>query len=187
MTIAALSERLAIPRRTLYRYRRDFPDQVPKSFDDLESWIEFIGRIKNYPSERTRPGNQNGTESSPEDQNGEHAEYSAAVERRERIIKLRLGNQARRTSLEVLRQNTITVAECEATMERLRAVVGPDLLRLPGSLCHELAGRDPQHIQQLLEVALRSALDRVSQPETYLDSKSTIGQKVFRTSRLGLR
>src|SRR6266446_10098572 len=31
MTIAAPSERLGIPTRTLYRYRRDYPDLVPKN------------------------------------------------------------------------------------------------------------------------------------------------------------
>jgi hypothetical protein len=72
-------------------------------------------------------------------------------------------------------------------MERIRAVVSADLLKLPASLCHELANREPQYIQQVLDAAFRSTLERVSQPETYLDSKSTIGQKVFRTSRLGLR
>ena len=89
VTIAALSECSGIPRRVLYRCRKNHPDQAPKSFDDLDSWIKFIGRIQNYPSERTRPGDLNETESSAEYQNGEYAEYSSAVERRERIFKLR--------------------------------------------------------------------------------------------------
>jgi hypothetical protein len=122
-----------------------------------------------------------------EDGTGESAEYSPAVESRERIFKLRLANEVRRSSLEQLRQSTIAIAECEETLERIRSVVGTDLLRLPGSLCHDLANREPQHFQQVLDAAFRSTLERVSQPETYLDSKSTIGQKVFRTSRLGLR
>jgi hypothetical protein len=164
MTIAALSECLGIPGRTLYRYRKDYPDQAPKSFGDLESWIEFIGKIKNYPSERTRPRDLSGTESSAKDQNGE---YSAAVERRERIFKLRLGNEVRRSSLEQLRQNMVTVSECEATVDRIKAAFGNELLRLPPGLCHKLANRDPQYIQQLLDAALRSALDRLAQPESY--------------------
>jgi hypothetical protein len=53
-------------------------------------------------------------------------------------------------------------------MDRIRAVVSADLLQLPASLCHELAHQDPQHIQQLLNVALRLALDRLAGPETYL-------------------
>jgi hypothetical protein len=44
------------------------------------------------------------------------------------------------------------------------------LLRLPASLCHELANRDAQHIQQVLDAAFLSTLERLSQPETYLDS-----------------
>ena len=70
--------------------------------------------------------------------------------------------------IERLRRNTVTTAECEASVDRIRAVVSADLLRLPTRLCHELAGKDPQHIQQLLEMALRLALDRLAGPETYL-------------------
>ncbi|MEY2605837.1 MAG: hypothetical protein QOH31_3653 [Verrucomicrobiota bacterium] len=83
MTIAALSERLGIPTRMLYRYRRDLPDQVPKNFD-LGSWIEFIGKNRNYSAERTRSRDHNSPESSAEDQNGERAEFSALAERKER-------------------------------------------------------------------------------------------------------
>ena len=111
---------------------------------------------------------RNGTESSAEDQNGERAEFSVVAERKERILRLRLSNEMRRTSLQQLCESTITIGECEASMERLRAVVGGDLLKLPVSLCHELAGRNPQHIQQLLSSALRSSLERLSRPENYL-------------------
>src|SRR5438270_211036 len=89
---------------------------------------------------------------------------------RQRILRLRLGNQARRTSLEVLRQNTVTVGECEEAMNRIRAVASAELLRLPGSLCHDMAGKDPQHTQQLLDGALRSALERLNRPENYFCS-----------------
>lgn len=57
-------------------------------------------------------------------------------------------------------------------MNRIRAVVSAELLKLPGSLCHDLAGRDPQHIQKVLNAALRSALERLSRPENYLYSNS---------------
>ena len=60
------------------------------------------------------------------------------------------------------------LTECEATMERIRAAASGEILKLPTRLCHELAGKDPQHIQQLLEIALRLALDRLAGPETYL-------------------
>jgi hypothetical protein len=121
------------------------------------------------PKELRRPARIEETESSAERQNGE---CSAAVERRERIIKLRLVNQARRTSLVALRQNTITVAECEATMNRIRSVVSAKILRLLASLCQELAGRDPQHIQQVLSAALRSALERLNRPEIYFKTET---------------
>jgi len=70
--------------------------------------------------------------------------------------------------LEVLRQSTVTISECEATMDRIRAVVSAELLKLPARLCHDLAGRDPQYIQQVLDTGLRSALDRLGRPESYL-------------------
>jgi hypothetical protein len=76
----------------------------------------------------------------------------------------------RRSKLELLRRSTVTVGECVETMERLRAVVSAEILRLPGSLCHDLAGRDPQHIQQVLDGALRSALERLNRPENYFCS-----------------
>jgi hypothetical protein len=67
----------------------------------------------------------------------------------------------------VLRE-ILTMVECMETMDRIKRVVGTDLIKLPGSLCHELAGRDPQHIQQLLDVALRSSLERLNRLESYL-------------------
>jgi hypothetical protein len=88
-----------------------------------------------------------------------------SAERRERIIKLRLANEVRRSSLEKLRRGTIMIAECEATMERIRAIVSADLLKLPASLCHDLPNREPRYIQLLLDAALVSALARLSQLE----------------------
>jgi hypothetical protein len=123
MTIAALSECLGIPRRTLYRYRKDHPDQAPKRFDDLESSIEFIGKIKSYPSVRTKPRDQDRTESSEKIQNEEFAEYSPSAERRERIIKLRLANEAKRMVLEEVRLSTVTIAEWVENMDRIQAAL----------------------------------------------------------------
>jgi hypothetical protein len=121
--------------------------EVPKNFE-LESWREFIGKIRNYSAERTRPKdrNGNGTEPSAEDQNDEHAEFSAVAERKERILRLRLSNEMRRTSLQQLCESTITIAECVETMERIRAVVSGDLLVVPVNLCQILAHRDPGFI-----------------------------------------
>ena len=61
----------------------------------------------------------------------------------------------------------ITIAEWVETLDRIKSVVGADLLGLPASLCHELANRGPEHIQQVLDAAFRSALERPSQLETY--------------------
>ncbi len=171
MTIAALSECLGLPPRTLYRYRRDYPDLVPKDFE-LESWREFIGKIRNYSADRTRPRDRNGSEPSAEDQNGE---YSAGAERKERILKLRLGNQLRRSSLQLLRQSVITVGECEAIMNHIRAAVSGEILKLPGSLAESLAGKDPAFIQLFLERAIYKSLEALSRPEIYFKTETEHG------------
>jgi hypothetical protein len=108
---------------------------------------------------------QNGPESSAENQNGERAEFSAGEERKQRILRLRLSNEMRRSKLEVLTRNTVTMVECEAAMERIRTAVSDDLLVVPVNLCQKLAHRDPGFIQQVLETALRSSLERLSRGE----------------------
>ena len=65
---------------------------------------------------------------------------------------------------------TITIAECVETLERIKRIVGADLLKLPGTLCHDLANLEPRRIQQLLDTAFRSALERLNRPENYLYS-----------------
>jgi len=80
---------------------------------------------------------------------------------------LRLSNAVRRSKLERLTRNTVTMVECEATMERIRAVVSAELLGLPGSLAETLAGKDPAFIQLILERAIHKSLERLSRPEIY--------------------
>lgn len=70
-------------------------------------------------------------------------------------------------------------------MDRIRAVMSAELLRLPGSLCHDLANREPRYIQQVLDPAFRSSLERLSRPETYVRgvvpaSDLSVGTKVDR-------
>jgi len=67
--------------------------------------------------------------------NGEHAEFSAGEERKQRIVRLGLSNEMRRSKLEVLRQNTVTVGECEKAMNRLRAAVGVEREALLNTTC----------------------------------------------------
>jgi hypothetical protein len=62
----------------------------------------------------------------------------------------------------------ITIAECEAIMERVRAVASADLVGVPVNLSHKLAHRDPEYIRQVLNAALRSSMERLSRPESYL-------------------
>jgi hypothetical protein len=166
MALGRLSERLGVPARTLYRWRRSFPSQVPKDFE-LESWREFIGKVRNYSAERTRPWDRNGTEPVPSSAKNGDTEFSALAERKERILRLRLGNDCRRTSLERLRESTVTMDECMETMARVRVVVGGEILKLPGSLAESLAGKDAAFIQMFLERAMHKCLQALSRPEIY--------------------
>ena len=70
--------------------------------------------------------------------------------------------------LEPPRRSTVTVAECLESMDRIKAALSNELLRLPASLCHELANREPRYIQQVLDAAFRSSLERLNRPENYL-------------------
>jgi len=117
-----------------------------------------------------RPRDRNGTEPVPSSAKNADSEYSTLAERKERILRLRLSNAMRRSSLEQLRQSTITIAECVETLDGIKKVVGAVLLRLPASLCHDLANREPQYIQQVLDAALRSTLERLNRLENYLCS-----------------
>jgi hypothetical protein len=42
-------------------------------------------------------------------------------------------------------------------------------------LCHDLAVKDPQYIQQVLGAALRSALERLNRPEIYFKTETEHG------------
>ena len=62
------------------------------------------------------------------------------------------------------------MVECKEALEGIKRRVSADLLKLPASLCHELAGRNPQHIQRVSTAALRSSLERLNRLENYLCS-----------------
>jgi len=62
---------------------RSHPDQAPRDFEDLESWIQFIREIKNYSADRMRPRDRNGTEPVPSSAKNADSEYSALAERKE--------------------------------------------------------------------------------------------------------
>jgi hypothetical protein len=148
----------------------------------VDDWVAFILKRQVYGPGRTQsPEQREAKERKAMNRNGRQQgrrnlangdsdaeKLSLGAERKERILRLRLSNEMRRSKLQQLCESTITIGECEASMERLRAVVGGDLLKLPVSLCHQLAGRNPQYIQQLLTSALRSSLERLSRPENYL-------------------
>jgi hypothetical protein len=75
----------------------------------------------------------------------------------------------------MLRKNTVAVSECVEALEGIKRRVSGELLRLPETLSHQLANREPRHVQELLTAALRSALDRLSRPEAYFKPETEHG------------
>ena len=185
--ITALGKRgVKISRRSLFAYQKIDPREAPAGFNDVSGWESFIHKHQVYGAGRTdspemsetkerRAMSRNGRQQASKNlANGDSdaEKYSSAAERKERILRLRLSNEMRRSKLERLTRNTVTMVECEAAMERIRASVSGEVLKLPASLCDQLAGRNPQHIQEMLNVALRSSLERLSLAKTYLSAQS---------------
>jgi flagellar biosynthesis/type III secretory pathway protein FliH len=181
--ITALGKRgIEISRKTLFTYRAADPGKAPAGFDAVDDWARFIRERQVYEPGRTQSTekreakerkamNRNGRQRGRRNlANGDSdaEKFSLGAERKERILRLRLSNEMRRSKLEVLTRNTVTMAECEAALEGIKRRVSGELLRLPETLSHQLANREPRHVQELLTAALRSALDRLAGPETYL-------------------
>jgi hypothetical protein len=175
-----------VSRRSLFDYQKIDPGEAPAGFNDVSAWESFIRERQVYEHGRTQSTEKREAKErramswdarQPAKRklgNGDSdaEKYSSAAERKERILRLRLSNEMRRSKLERLTRNTVTIVECEAAMERIRAAVSGEVLKLPASLCDQLAGRNPQHIQEMLNVALRSSLERLSLAKTYLSAQS---------------
>ena len=180
--ITALRKRgVEISRRTLFAYRKADPREAPAGFNDVSAWESFIRERQVYEPGRTqstekreakerRAMSRNGRQSAKRklgNGDSDAEKFSLGAERKEGILRLQLSNQMRRSKLEVLSRNTVTMAECEQALEGIKRRVTGELLRLPETLSHQLAHREPRHVQEVLEVALRSSLERLSRPENY--------------------
>jgi hypothetical protein len=102
-------------------------------------------------------------------------EFSALAERKERIIRLRLGNDCRRAELAVLRRESIPVSECLESFAVVAARTRAELLEIPGSMAETLAGKDPVYIQLVLEKAIAKSLEALSRPEIYFKPETEHG------------
>ena len=168
MTASELSRRIGVPRRTLFRYRKDHGERAPRSFDDIAGWLEFVLAIKSYPSDRTTPSDQKEAEQVvPSSAKNGDGEYTALEERKQRIIRLRLGNDCRRAELAVLRRESIPVTECLESFAVVAARVRAELLEIPGAMAESLAGKDAAFIQVVLERAIQKSLEALSRREIY--------------------
>lgn len=170
MTAAELSKRLGISRKTLFNYRNEYPDRAPKSFSSLEEWTAFVAGIKVYDSERTKPKveplttGKNGKEPAAQ----EDPDYNAQAERKQRIIKLELSNQAAEEELKIRRRDSVPLKDALDTLSVIAATARAELLEIPGEVAEALAGKEAAEIQRSLEMVLRKALEKLSWPETFL-------------------
>jgi hypothetical protein len=179
MTASELSRRIGVPRRTIYRYKKDNPAKAPRSFDDIEGWLEFVLAIKSYPSDRTTPSDQKEAEpvvpSSADGAKNGDTEFTALEERKQRIIRLRLGNDCRRAELAVLRRESIPVTECLESFAVVAARTRAELLEIPGALAETLSGKDAAFVQLVLEKAIAKSLEALSRPENYFKPETEHG------------
>src|SRR5258708_15534189 len=143
---------IEISRRTLFTYQKSDPREAPAGFNDVSAWESFIRERQVYEPGRTqstekreakeRKPTRNGRRQANGDSDAE--KYSLGAERKERILRLQLSNEMRRSKLEVLRKNTVAVSECVEALEGIKRRVSGDLLKLPARLCRELAHREPR-------------------------------------------
>jgi hypothetical protein len=194
MTAAELISQLEklgieISRKTLFTYRATDPGEAPAGFNDVSAWESFIRERQVYEPGRTQsPEQREAKERRAMSRNGRQQakrnlangdsdaeKFSLGAERKERILRLQLSNQMRRSKLEVLRKNTVAVAECVEALEGIKRRVSDELLKLPASLCHELAGKDPAFIQTFLERAIQKSLEAFSRPEIYFKTETEHG------------
>jgi hypothetical protein len=92
----------------------------------VSAWESFIRERQVYEPGRTqstekretkerRAKSRNGQQQANGDSDAE--KYSLGAERKERILRLQLSNEMRRSKLEVLRKNTVAVSECVEALE----------------------------------------------------------------------
>ncbi|HKB91694.1 MAG TPA: hypothetical protein VKC60_14345, partial [Opitutaceae bacterium] len=111
--ITALGERgIEISRRSLFGYQKIDPREAPE-FGDVDAWARFILERQVYEAGRTQSPekceakerkamSRNGRQQARRNQgNGDSdaEKYSLSAERKERILRLRLSNQMRRSKL----------------------------------------------------------------------------------------
>jgi transcriptional regulator with XRE-family HTH domain len=167
MTQAELAAALKINRTTLWKLRRDYPGE-PSKDASLEEWQAWVGRHLTYDLERRRKSNPLATNQ----EDTENADsFTSAELRRQKVIKLRLANEVAREELRLIRRETLSRRDCEATIERIRAVTAKALSEMSAAVSIQLAGKTATEVQAGLDSAVRKALDKLAQPETYAQQR----------------
>jgi hypothetical protein len=129
--ITALGKRgIEISRRSLFSYQKIDPREAPAGFNDVSAGESFIRERQVYEPGRTQSTEKRETkERRAKSRNGQQQarrnlgngdsdaeKFCLGAERKERILRLRLANAVRRSKLEVLSRNTVTMAECEQAL-----------------------------------------------------------------------
>jgi hypothetical protein len=117
-----------VSRRSLFDYQKIDPGEAPAGFNDVSAWESFIRERQVYEPGRTqstekreakerRAMSRDGRQPAKRklgNGDSDAEKYSLSAERKERILRLRLSNEMRRSKLEVLRKNTVAVSEMPA-------------------------------------------------------------------------
>lgn len=167
MTATELGKALGIGRRTLFRYRKEYPDRAPKTFDSLEEWTAFAAEMKIYDSDQTKP-KIDPAESEAKDVPA----YDAQAERKERIIKLRLINESKQLELKLSRRELVPLQEAIETLSIIATTVRAELMEIPGEVAEALSGKEAAEVQRYLEAVIRKPLEKLSWPESFLKPKA---------------
>lgn len=89
---------------------------------------------------------------------------------KQRVIKLRLENQAARERLAILKRETVTVQEVKDTMVGIKATVTRVMLEMSAEVAPQIAGKSPAECERLVASAMRESLERLSTPDAYFPS-----------------
>jgi hypothetical protein len=172
---------LQVSRVTLNRLLRDFGHNAPERSAPLSDWQAWAKRhiVHDLPRRRAsarhdRPAKQAAREATaPEsiryfgedgDELGfEYDGFDAAALTKERVTKLRLGNQIAREELAIFRRDTITQAEIEETMAFIRAKLAEKLSEVSRRAGERLSGSSAPVIQESLDAMIRDALSEFAE------------------------
>jgi|ERR1700730_4266166 len=173
---------IEISRRTLFSYQAADPGEAPEKFDSVDDWARFILERQAYEPGRTqstekreakerRAMSRNGRQQAKRNlANGDSdaEKFSLGAERKERILRLRLSNQVRRSKLEVLSRNTVTMAECEQALEGIKKACEWRVASVAGNFVSSTRAQRAKARSGVVDRGIAFRFGSVGRAETYL-------------------